>query len=489
MVMAYKDMREFIALLEGQGELRRVKAQVSPDLEISHLATRMMRLNGPALLFEKVDAFQIPLLINLFGSMRRMALALGVEDIEEVARRVEALLSTPAPSSWMDRFRLLPQLLKLSQVLPRMVSRGECQEVVKEEPSLMDLPVLKCWPKDAGKFITFPMVLTKSLSTGKRNAGIYRMQVYDSKTTGMHFHPHKDAAMHLKEHKEAGKKMEVAVAIGCDPCTLYSASAPLPRDFDEIAFSGFLRGEGVEMTKGVTVDSEVPAHAEIVLEGYVDPFEEMRMEGPFGDHTGYYSPPEPYPVFHLTCMTQRREPFYLTTVVGRPTLEDYFLGKATERLFLPLVRLQLPEVRDWHFPPFGLFHNFLFVSIEKQYPYHAHKVMHCLWGLGGLMLTKCIVVVDKEIDVQNREEVWWAVGCNVEPKRDITFASGPMDALEHASPAPLYGSKMGIDATKKGQDEGHSRPWPEMIQESPEVLALLERKWQDYGLKDLKTKP
>jgi 4-hydroxy-3-polyprenylbenzoate decarboxylase len=481
--MAYSDIRDFITRLEKEGELVRIRHRVSPELEITEIADRTVKCNGPALLFENVEGSKLPVLINHFGSMKRMSMALGVSSIDEIGAEIESLINIEPPVGFLDKLRMLPKLAKLASVFPKNVKTGACQEVVKigEEANLDFLPIMKCWPGDGGRFITLPMVFTKDPNTGRRNVGMYRMHVYDSRTTGMHWHVHKVGARHYAEHERLGKRMEVAVALGGDPAITYAATAPLPDDFDEMIFAGFLRKSPVEMVKCKTIDAEVPADAEIVLEGYVDPGE-RRIEGPFGDHTGYYSPAEEYPVFHLTCVTHRKDPIYPATVVGKPPMEDCFIGKATERIFLPLIRAQLPEIVDMNLPVEGIFHNLAFVSIKKRYPMHARKVIHALWGLGQMMFTKIIVVFDEDVDVQNLSEVLWRLGSNIDPKRDITFSEGPVDALDHAAPQPMYGSKMGIDATRKLPGEGHNRPWPEDISMSPEIKAKIDSIWSKLGI-------
>ena len=503
--MAYKDLREFVAKLEEEGELVQVKASVSPELEITEIADRVSKqgAGGPALLFENVKGSSFPLLINAFGSEKRMLLALGVKDFSSITGRIKELLKGPPESGVLDKLKAAGTLLSMGRFLPRLVKTAPSQEVVEtENPSLAKFPILKCWPEDAGKFITLAAVFTKSLKTGRRNAGIYRMQVYDERTTGMHWHIHHDGGRHFQEYKEAGKRdtdyspsasrrlvasgddkkrMEVAVALGGDPAITYAASAPLPPGVDEMLFAGFLRQSGVEMVKCKTIDMEVPAGAEIILEGYVDP-EEERLEGPFGDHTGYYSPPDLYPVFHLTAVTHRANPIYPTTIVGRPPMEDCYLGKATERIFLPIIKMLLPEIVDINLPLFGVFQNWAFVSINKTYPFAARKVMHGLWGLGQLAFTRIIAVFDDDVDVHNLEEVLWRLGNNIDPKRDIEFVEGPVDALAHASPLPHIGSKMGIDATRKWKEEGFLRPWPQDIKMSEEVVKLVDKRWAEYGL-------
>ncbi len=478
--MAYQGLGDFISALEQAGELKRITTPVSAELEITEITDRVSKAGGPALLFEKVEGHSAPLLINAFGSNKRMAMALGVEDIEEIAREIEELIQMPLPTGIIDKLKMIPKVARFAKYPPKTVSSGPCQEVVVDSPSLSFLPILKCWPQDGGRFITLPMVFTKSLSTGRRNCGMYRMHVYDERTTGMHWHIHHDGARHFREYQEAGQRMELAVALGGDPAITYAATAPMPADVDEMLFAGFLRKQPVEMLKCKTIDIEVPADAEIVLEGYVDHAEE-RIEGPFGDHTGYYSLADNYPVFHIQCITHRKNPVYPATIVGKPPMEDCFMGKATERIFLPLIKTQIPELVDMNLPLFGVFHNYAFVSIDKRYPYQAKKVMHCIWGLGQMMFTKIIVVVDKEVNVQDVEEVLWRIGNNVDPRRDVTIVDGPVDVLDHASPLPRAGSKIGIDATKKRADEGHTREWPDEIVMSPEIKDLVDRRWREYG--------
>lgn len=481
--MAYNGLTDFIDCLERHGELVRVREQVSRDLEITEIADRAMKAQGPALLFENVDGFDIPVLINSYGSPRRMALALGVDDVEDVARRIETLLQTESPTSFTEKLMLLPKLIGLSAAFPKSVKNAPCQEVVLsgDDAGLDKLPILKCWPEDGGRFLTLPMVFTRSLETGKRNVGMYRMHVYDHRTTGMHWHVHKVGARHYAEHEAAGRRMEVAVALGGDPAVTYAATAPLPEDFDEMLFAGFLRQSSVSMVQCKTIDQQVPADAEIVLEGYVDP-KERRIEGPFGDHTGYYSPADNYPVFHLTCITHRSNPVYPATIVGKPPMEDCYLGKATERIFLPLLKSQLPEIVDMNLPLEGIFHNLAFVSIHKRYPLQAHKVISALWGLGQMMFTKIIVVFDEDVDVQNTSEVLWRLGSNTDPRRDIIFFDGPVDVLDHSAPQPLFGSKMGIDATRKIAGERHDRPWPNDIIMSSEIKTKIDDLWGKLGI-------
>ena len=485
--MKYRDLREFVALLEERGELRRVSAPVSADLEITEISDRMVKSGGPALLFENVEGHSAPLLINLFGTHKRVALALGVEDVEELADRVRKLLalSQGPPSGIGGKMRALGELVGLARSQPKSVRRAPCQEVVLtgDDVDIYSMPVIRCWPLDAAPFITLPLVITRDPESGRRNVGMYRMQVYDRRTTGMHWQTHKVAARHDRRAQESGvERMEVAVAIGADPTTMWTGSMPLPPDMDELAVAGVIRGEPVEVVRCKTVDLEVPAHAEYVLEGYVVPGE-TRDEGPFGDHTGYYSPPEPYPVFHVTALTRRREPIYPTTMVGRPPSEDFFMGKAAERAMLPILQMALPEVADINMPAEGIFHNLVIVSIRKEYPGHARKVMHALWGIGLMMLAKTIVVVDHYVDVQNLSEVGWRVTNNINPATDVIFADGPIDDLDHATPTPRFGSKMGIDATAKSVGEGgRTREWPPDIVMDEAVRRLVDRRWKEYGL-------
>jgi 4-hydroxy-3-polyprenylbenzoate decarboxylase len=484
--MKFKDLREFIAFLEAKGELRRIAATVSRDLEMTEIADRAVKSGGPALLFESVEGYDIPVAMNLFGTHQRMAWALGVERIDELTQRVRKLLSMMQgpPSGTLDKLKALGELMGLARTQPKIVSRAPCQEVVRvgENADLGILPALKCWPLDGGRYITLPLVITRDPETGRRNVGTYRMQIYDSRTTGMHWQTHKVGAQHYRRGEEHRlERLEVAVALGGDPTTMWTGALPLPPSMDEIAVAGVIRDEPVEMVRCKTIGLEVPAHAEFVLEGYVIPGE-LRPEGPFGDHTGYYSLAEDYPVFHVTAITHRRNPIYPATIVGRPPTEDYFMGKAAERLMLPALQLTLPEVVDMNMPAEGIFHNLVIVSIKKEYPGHARKVMHALWGLGLLMLAKTIIVVDHYVNVQDLSEVAWRVTSNIDPARDVVFADGPVDDLDHASPTPRYGSKLGIDATAKGRMDGRAREWPPDIVMSEEIKRLVDRRWREYGL-------
>lgn len=485
--MAWPDLRAFVDHLERRGRLHRVRAPVSRDLEITEITDRISK--GPpdrnvALLFERVEGFEMPVLINAFGSAERMAWALGVERLDELGARLARLLDPRLPGSFTERLRRLGALLELARAGPRRVDTAPCQEVVEtHRPSVAEIPVLRCWPGDAGRFITLPCVFTRDPVTGARNVGLYRLQVFDEQTLGLHWQTHKGSAEHHRRAEEVlpAEPMPVAVALGADPALIYAASAPLPPGVDEVAFAGWLRGEGVELVRCRTVDLEVPARAEIVLEGWVDP-RERRVEGPFGDHTGYYSLPRAYPVLHLTAVTRRARPLYATTIVGRPPQEDYWLGKATERLFLPLIRMVLPEVVDLNMPAEGVFHNLVIVSIKKRYPGHARKVMLGLWGMGLMALAKTIVVVSDHVNVHDLSEVAWRASGNIDPRRDLVILEGPADDLDHAALRHRYGGKLGIDATDKGPLDELGQPWPEEIVMSDEIRELVTRRWKEYGL-------
>jgi len=485
--MAWVDLREFAAHLEKIGRLRRVTAPVSRDLEITEITDRVSK--GPpaqnvALLFEHVEGFEIPVLINAFGAADRMALALGVERLDELGQRVAKLVDLKLPGTFAERLGKLSTLAELARAAPRHVSDGPCQEVVEtREPSLAALPVLTCWPEDGGRYITLPGVFTRDPRTGGRNVGMYRLQVFDDRTLGMHWQIHKGGAEHhrIAEAAAPAGAMPVAIALGGDPAMIYAASAPLPPGVDEVVFAGWLRGRPIDLVRCRTIDLEVPASAEIVLEGYVDPAE-RRLEGPFGDHTGYYSLAREYPVFHLTAVTRRARPIYPTTIVGRPPQEDYWLGKATERLFLPLIKLMLPEVVDINMPAEGIFHNLVVVSIRKRYPGQARKVMTALWGMGLMMLAKTIVVVSEHVDVHDLSQVGWRATGNIDPRRDLMVIEGPMDDLDHAALRHRYGGKLGIDATEKGPLDDIVQPWPAEITMTGEMRERVTRRWKDYGL-------
>jgi 4-hydroxy-3-polyprenylbenzoate decarboxylase len=479
--MPYKDLQDFASVLEQAGLLKRIKAEVDPVLEITEITDRVTKQGGPALLFENVKGSMFPLLINTFGSYERMNLALEVKTTDEIASRIRGMLDLTEITGIRDKFGAALKLYNLSRFFPKLVKNAPCQEVVEFEPDILSLPVLKCWPGDGGRYITLPLVFTKDAKTQKQNVGMYRLQVYDKNTTGMHWHIHKDGAKNYGSYFQEGKRMEAAVALGCDPATIYAATAPLPKDIYEILFAGFLRNAPVEMTKAKTVDLEVPAHAEFILEGYIEPGE-TRLEGPFGDHTGYYSLPGEFPVFHITCITRKRNPIYPATVVGKPPMEDCFLAKATERIFLPVLQIQLPEIVDMNLPLEGVFHNCAIVSIRKHFPGQAKKVMHAIWGLGQMMFTKMIIVVDSDVDPHDLSTVAWKVFNNIDAKRDLVLVDGPLDELDHASPLLRYGTKMGIDATKKGPAEGHTRPWPDDIVMSSEIKHLVDKRWREYGI-------
>jgi len=461
----YSDINDFIADLDKRGLLSRIREAVSPDLEIAAVTDRVCKLpgGGPGLLFERPAGFDMPVATNLFGSTERMCLALGASSLDAVAKEIDDMMTPKMPTGMLDAFKMLPMLDRLRDLMPKTVKDAPCQEIVKRDGSLEELPILKTWPEDGGRYITFPLVITKDPETGVRNVGTYRMQVFDGRTTAMHWQRHKGGAQHHRVAERMGRRLDVAVALSPEPILAYAATAPMPEGLDELLLAGFLSRRRIELVKAVTVDLEVPASAHIVLEGYVDPGE-RRREGPFGDHTGFYSLAEDFPVFHLTCITMRRKPTYLTTVVGIPPQEDVYLGKASERIFLPMIRKTLPEIVDMHFPAEGIFHNIVLVSIDKRYPGHARKVMNAFWGLGQLMFSKTIIVFDKDVDVQNVSEAAWIAGTHIDPQRDIQFTVGPMDDLENASNLPAFGSKMGIDATRKWPGEGFAREWPTRLE-------------------------
>ena len=485
--MAYRDFGDFLDQLERRGELKRIKTEVDPYLEITEIADRVMKMpdGGPALLFENPKGSNIPLAINIFGSYKRMSLALGVEDMETLACEIEDLLKPEVPRGLFNAAKeLLPKLAVLSKMPPKFQKGdGRCQEVVLlgDDIDLNKFPILHCWPEDGGRYITLPLVFTHDPNTGKRNVGMYRVQVYDKKTTGMHWQMHKVAAEHARISEEKRKKIDVCVVLGGDPAITYAATAPLPPGIDEMLFSGFIRKKPVTLVKAKTVDIEVPEDAEIVIEGQIDPFE-RRMEGPFGDHTGYYSLADMYPVFHVTAITHRKNPIYPCTIVGRPPMEDGMLGKATERLFLPLLKLTVPEVADMCLPVEGVFHNIAFVSIKKRYPGHAFKVMHALWGLGQAMFTKMIFVFDEDVNIHDTKEVLWRLGNNIDPERDMCLVRGPIDVLDHASRGLGFGSKIGFDCTRKLPAEGFQREWPPVIEMSDDVKKRVSAMWEGLGI-------
>ena len=530
--MAYDDLRDWIKALDRAGELKRIRTEADPILEIAEITDRVSKskskdsknkdgvIGGKALLFENLKGYPgSELLINQFGSARRMRLALDVDELDQISDRIRAFMDVKSPQGFLDKVKMLPMLAEMGKFFPKTVPTGPCKEVIKRDNfSLLDFPILQCWPQDGGRFITLPCVITRDPKTGKRNVGMYRMQVYDERTTGMHWQRQKVAAEHYRDHMRQAStntegapakpsfglsgrsaavdimarssggsiqpqgdrpsgKMEVAVAIGTDPALTFSAIVPAPPDVEEYIVAGFLRQKPIELVKCETVDLEVPANAEIILEGYVN-LDELRTEGPFGDHTGFYSLEDEYPVFHVTCITHRKNPIYATTVVGKPPQEDAWMGKAVERIFLPLMKLTIPELVDVNLPIEGVFHNLMLVSIRKSYPGQARKVMNAIWSLGQAMFTKCIIVVDEDVDVQDIADVTLKVLNNIDPERDIQFTMGPVDSLDHAARLANYGSKMGIDATRKWSTEGFARPWPDEITMDPKVRAQVDAKWK-----------
>jgi 4-hydroxy-3-polyprenylbenzoate decarboxylase len=481
--VAFRNLSAFLKALEEQGDLVRVRQRVSPRLEIAEIADRTVKAGGPALLFENVEGSEMPVAINVFGSHRRMLQALEIESWAQWDERLEFFLDPKPPEGLMEKLKAIPKVTELAGIFPKTVRSGPCQEVVVtgDAVDLGKLPVLTCWPQDAGPFITMPLVITKDPQSAKTNVGMYRMQVYDRATTGMHWQKHKDGAGQARGYEREGRRMEVAVAIGCDPATVFSAIAPLPPGVSEFLFAGFVRGEAVPLVAAKTVDLLVPADAEIVLEGYVDP-KERRREGPFGDHTGFYSLDDDFPVFHVTALTRREKPVYMTTIVGRPPMEDGFMGEAVERLFMPLVKKTIPEIVDMHLPVEGIFHNLAIVAIDKRFPGHARKTMHAIWGTGQLMFTKTIVVVDKDVDVRNAAEVVWRALTAIDPERDIELVKGPVDELDFAARLPCYGSKLGIDATRKWKEEGFTGRWPDRIEMSGEVKTRIDAIWASLGI-------
>ncbi len=500
--MAYKDLRDFINTIEKRGLLHRVKAEVDPILEISEITDRMCKSpnGGKALFFENVKGSQYPVVTNIFGSFERMNLSLEVEQIDDIARRIEELLSQQPPKTLMEKLAMLPKLFEFSKYLPKRIKNAPCQEVIeKDNPDISKFPIIKCWPGDGqlkaevetgggrgewtekdGRFITLPMVFTRDYETGKQNCGMYRIHIYDKTTTGMHWHIHKDGARHYDKYKALNKTMPAAIAVGGDPAVIYASSAPLPESIDEMLLAGFLRQKPVQMVKCITSDIEVPANCELVIEGYLEPGE-MRIEGPFGDHTGLYSAADYYPVFHATCITHRKEMIYPTTIVGKPPMEDCYMGKATVRIFLPLLRLDFPEIKDMNLPMEGVFHNAALISIKKSYPGHAKKVIHGLWGKGQMMFAKLLIIVDDDVDVQDISYTAWRVLNNVDWRRDVVIAEGPLDDLDHSASWPRYGSKMGIDATRKTKEEGMMRDWPKELFMSEKIKQLVSRRWKEYG--------
>jgi len=472
--------------LEEIDQLRRIKTRVSVDLEIAEILRRVMYKNeGPAVLFENVEGYKIPVLGNAFGSLRRLKIALDMENFEEIGERMSALTRLKIPHGLLNKFKMLPKLSEIADYGPKNVNSGPITEVIEtSNPSLDILPIIKSFPKDSGRFITFGITVTKNPETQIRNMGVYRLQVIDSKKAIMHWQIHKRGALHYEMNKENSQKTEVAIVIGADPATVFSAVAPVPEGLDKFLFAGITRKKGIDLVKCRTIDVEVPVTAEIVLEGYVDP-SELNEEGPFGDHTGYYTPPEPFPTFTLTGIMMRKNPIYLTTVVGKPILEDAYIGKVIERSFLPLVRLFQPEVVDFSMPPAGWFQGLAIVSIKKRYPGQAKKVMMGLWGMGQLSLTKILIAVDQDVNVHDMNDVIWAVTTRADPKRDtMLIDNAPTDTLDPASPLLNLGSKMGIDATKKMKEEGYERPIQEEAVPNESTVSLVTKKWNEYGFQE-----
>lgn len=481
----FESFQSFIAALRESGELREISEPLDPRLEITEVADRCMKMpgGGPALLIQNPKGFDIPVAINCFGSKRRMAMALGVSDVEQIAAEIGDLIKSEIPRSLSEKVGMLKKLMGVAKAAPKTVSSGDCQQVVMmgDEVDLTKLPILTCWPQDGGPFITLPLVFTHDPRTGKRNVGMYRIQIYDKRTTGMHWQMHKTGAEHERLARESHEKIQACVVLGGDPAITFSAIAPLPPGIDEMMFAGFLRKQGVSMVKAKTADILVPADAEIVIEGEIDPTE-RRIEGPFGDHTGYYSMPEPFPVFHVKCVTMRSRPVYPATIVGIPPMEDAYLGKAVERVFLPLVKLMVPEIVDMNLPVDACFHNMAFVSIRKRYPGHAFKVMNALWGLGQLMFTKFIFVFEHDVDVQDMRDVIFRIGANCDPSRDTLIVKGPLDHLDHAAPEIGFGGKIGFDCTHKIAAEGYNREWPPLITMSEDVKRRVDAVWPKLGL-------
>ncbi len=480
--MPVEELGEFVKKLEEAGELRRVKTQVDTDLEIAEILRRVMYAKGPALLFENVKNYDIPVLGNAFGSLKRLELGLETSDFTEIGQRIVDMTKMDIPTGFFDKIKKLPELSKITDIAPKMQKSGPVTEVFEDSPSFEKIPVLKTWHKDASKFITFGLVATKHPQTQVRNLGVYRMQILDKTHAIMHWQKHKRGAHHYDIKKDAGDKIEVAVIIGADPATVFSAVAPVPEGLDKYIFAGIVRKSGIKTVKCKTVDLEVPANAELVLEGYVDP-SDIRMEGPFGDHTGYYTPPEPYPVFTLTGIMRRQKPIYLTTIVGKPILEDAFIGKVVERSFLPLIKLFQPEVVDFSMPAAGWFQGMAIISIKKRYPGQAKKVMMGLWGLGQLALTKVFIVVDDDINVHDMDEVIWAMTTRTDAARDVIIINNtPTDTLDPASPLLNLGSKLGIDATQKTKEEGYQREIQELVKADEDTMNLVDAKWSSYGI-------
>jgi 4-hydroxy-3-polyprenylbenzoate decarboxylase len=476
--MPYDSLADFVRVLEDRGDLVRIRREVDPYLEVSSIAQAVVKRGGPALLFEKVGTSAFPLLINAFGSASRMAAAISQPDLDAPGREIARLLHTRPGGSLADLARLVIKVPGLLHVPPRDASSGHCQDVVLkgDQVDLGRLPVLTTWPKDGGPFLTLPLVITHDPDTGARNVGCYRMQVLGPRETAMHWQVHKTGARHLKRAAELGKsRLDVAVALGGDPAVTYAATAPLPDGIDELLLAGFLRKKAIRMVDCVSIQNKVPADSDFVIEGYVDPAGAMHDEGPFGDHTGYYTPVAPCPVFHVTAITHRQNAIFPATVVGPPPMEDAFFGKATERIFLPMLRTMFPEIVDMNLPAAGAFHNLVLVSIKKQYPLHAARLAHGLWGAGQMMFSKVIVVFDDDVDVQNPAEAVWRALANLDPQRDISFVTGPIDQLDHGANQALFGSKACVDATRKWKEEGYTREWPEVCSMPADVSARADQ--------------
>jgi 4-hydroxy-3-polyprenylbenzoate decarboxylase len=491
--VAFDTLNEFVEALDNAGELVRIKEPVSVNLEMCEIADRTMKMpgGGPALLFERpilmngtASRYQVG--INLFGSMKRITMALETPTLDAIGDRITELLNTKVPDGLLGKLSMLPKLLEVGKYPPRTRSgTAPCQEVVLrgDDVDLDALPLMKTWPEDGGPYITFPMVITRDPKRGIRNVGMYRIMQTGKTTLAMHWQRHKVGAAHWREMAERGEKMPVCIALGADPPSMYSASAPLPPTVDEFIFAGFLRRKPVQLAKAITCDLEVPAEADFVIEGYIDPAEALVTEGPFGDHTGFYSLADLYPQVHVTAITTRERPIFPATIVGRPPMEDFYLGHATERIFLPLLKLTVPEIVDYHMPAEGIFHNLVFVSIRKEYPGQAYKVMNALWGQGLMSLAKVLVIVDDWVNVRNPQEAWWVALNNIDPERDARFTMGPMDVLDHSSRAFTYGSKMGLDATRKLPEEGFVREWPAVIEMSDDVKRVVDAKWARLGIR------
>jgi 4-hydroxy-3-polyprenylbenzoate decarboxylase len=493
-LVTFDTLLTFVDWLDEAGELVRITRPVSLDRELCEIADRVMKQphGGRALLFEQPvlmngNRSEFPVAINLFGSMRRMAMSLGVASLDEIGSRITSLLEMKVPEGIIAKLALLPRLLEMGKFPPRLRSgTPPCQELVWRDADvdLNRLPLMKCWPEDGGAYITFPMVITRDPKRGIRNVGMYRIMQTGKNTLAMHWQRHKVGAAHWREMAERGDRMPVCIALGADPPSMYSASAPLPPTVDEFLFAGFLRGKPVSLAKAVTCDLEVPAEADFVLEGYIDPAEALVMEGPFGDHTGFYSLADLYPQVHVTAITMRKQPIFPATIVGRPPMEDFYLGHATERIFLPLLKLTIPELVDYHMPAEGIFHNLVFVSIKKEYPGQAYKVMNALWGQGLMSLAKVLIVVDHWVNVRDVREAWWVALNNLDPQRDARFTMGPMDVLDHSSRAFTYGSKIGLDATRKLPEEGFTREWPAVIAMDEETKRRVDAMWPELGVSE-----